>query len=204
MGSGTTQFDLKGVNDTALRITAQINDGDLSELVQAVNRRSDETGVTAELSVSGNAVTLVQRDGFDVVTTNISSGVALLASSLDQMYNPLALDDETSPSVSFSADMRFSGTVAFRSGSGFDLTTSGEGRADFTLESSADPMKGGLVAQEHSNGGTLAALSYALDNSIDWLSQNVDGTRIHAPSARFETVFTAADGTLFEADVSAN
>lgn len=206
VGSGTTQFDLKGVNDTALKITAQINDGDLSELVQAVNRRSDETGVTAELSVSGNAVTLVQRDGFDVVTTNISSGVALRASSLDQMYNPLALDDEASPSeaVSFTADLRFSGTVAFRSGSGFDLTTSGEGRADFTLESSADPMKGGLVSQEHSNGGTLAALSYAVDSSIDGLSQNVDGTRIHAPSARFETVLTAAYGTLFEADVSAN
>jgi len=206
VGSGTTQFDLKGVNDTALRITAQINDGDLSELVQAVNRRSDETGVTAELSLSGNAVTLVQKDGFDVVTTNISSGVALRASSLDQMYNPLALDDEASPSesVSFTADLRFSGTVAFRSGSGFDLTTSGEGRSNFTLESSADPMKGGLVAQEHSNGGTLAALSYAVDSSIDGLSQNVDGTRIHAPSARFETVLTAADGTLFEAEVSAN
>ena len=206
VGSGTTQFDLKGVNDAALKITAQINDGDLSELVQAVNRRSDETGVTAELSVSGNAVTLVQKDGFDVVTTNISSGVALRASSLDQMYNPLALDDEASPSeaVSFTADLRFSGTVAFRSGSGFDLTTSSEGRADFTLESSADPMKGGLVSQEHSNGGTLAALSYAVDSSIDGLSQNVDGTRIHAPSARFETVLTAADGTLFEADVSAN
>jgi flagellar hook-associated protein 1 FlgK len=206
VGSGTTQFDLKGVNDTALRITAQINDGDLSELVQAVNRRSDETGVTAELSLSGNAVTLVQKDGFDVVTTNISSGVALRASSLDQMYNPLALDDEASPSesASFTADLRFSGTVAFRSGSGFDLTTSGEGRSNFTLESSADPMKGGLVAQEHSNGGTLAALSYAVDSSIDGLSQNVDGTRIHAPSARFETVLTAADGTLFEAEVSAN
>lgn len=200
VGSGTTQFDLKGVNDTALKITAQINDGDLSELVQAVNRRSDETGVTAELSVSGNAVTLVQKDGFDVVTTNISSGVALRASALDQMYNPLASED-------FAADLRFSGTVAFTSGSGFDLTTSGEGRVDFTLESSADPMKGGLVSQEHSNGGTLAALSYAVDSRIDGLSQNVDGTRVHAPSARFETVLTAAYGTPlmeFTADVSAN
>lgn len=206
VGSGIIQFDLKGVNDTALRITAQINDGDLSELVQAVNRRSDESGVTAELSLSGNAVILVQKDGFDVVTTNISSGVALRASSLDQMYNPLALDDETSPSesVSFTADLRFSGTVAFRSGSGFDLTTRGEGRSDAALASSADPMKGGLVAQEYSNGGTLAALSYAVDSSIDGLSQNVDGTRIHAPSVRFETVLTAADGTLFEAGVSAN
>ncbi|EAQ07440.1 flagellar hook-associated protein FlgK [Yoonia vestfoldensis] len=196
VGSGTTQFDLKGVNDTALKITAQINDGDLSELVQAVNRRSDETGVTAELSVSGNAVTLVQRDGFDVVTTNISSGVALRASSLDQMYNPLASED-------FTADLRFSGTIAFTSGSGFALKTSG-GKP---LVSVADPMKGGLASQEHSNGGTLAALSYAVDSRIDGLSQNVDGTRIHAPSARFETVLTAAYGTLlmeFTADVSAN
>jgi flagellar hook-associated protein 1 FlgK len=202
VGSGTTQFDLKGVNDTALRIAAQINDGDLSELAQAVNRRSDETGVTAELSLSGNAVTLVQKDGFDVVTTNISSGVALRASSLDQMYNPLELDDYDPPSesVSFTADLRFSGTVAFKSGSGFILTTSGEK----PLVSAADPMKGGLVSQEHSNGGTLAALSYAVDSRIDGLSQNVDGTRVHAPSARFETVLTAADGTLFEAEVSAN
>jgi flagellar hook-associated protein 1 FlgK len=204
--SGAVQFDLTGVNDTPFRISAQVNNGNLSELMQAVNRRSDETGVTAELSLSGNAVTLVQRDGFDVVTTNISSGVALRASALDQTYNPLALDDTADPAVSvdFAADLRFSGTVAFSSGSGFTLTTSGAGRADVALNSAADPMKGGLVTQERSNGGTLAALGYALDGRVDGLSQNVDGTRVHAPSARFETILTLADGTSFTAEVSAN
>jgi len=204
--SGAIQFDLTGVNAIPLLITAQVNDGDLSALVQAVNRRSDETGITAELSLSGKAVTLVQRDGFDVVTTNISSGVELRASALDQMYNPLALDDTNDPSVSvsFDTDLRFSGTVAFKSRSGFTLTTSGVGRSDVSLVSAADPMKGGLVTLEHSNGGTLAALSYAVDSRIDGLSQNVDGTRVHAPSARFETVLMMADGTLFAAEVSAN
>ena len=199
--SGTVQFDLTSVNDTALRITAQINEGDLSELAQAVNRRSDETGVTAELSLSGNAITLVQKDGFDVVTANISSDVALRANALDQMYNPLALDDDDNMSVSFADDLRFSGTVAFSSGSIFALKSSG---SPDEITSTADPMRGGLVEREHANGGTLAALSYAVDSQIDGLSQNVDGTRVHAPSARFETVLTAADGTLFEADVTAS
>jgi len=204
--SGAIQFDLTGMNATPFRIAAQINDSDLSGLAQAINRRSDETGVTAELSLSGHAITLVQRNGLDVVATNISSGVTLRASALDQMYNPLALNDEIPllESVSFTTDLRFSGTVAFRSGSGFALTTSGVGRPDASLVSAADPMKGGLVTREHSNGGTLAALSYAVDSRIDGMSQNVDGTRVHAPSARFETVLTTADGTLFAAEVSAN
>lgn len=203
--SGSVQFDLTGTNETPLRIEAQVNEGDLSELLQAVNRRSGETGITAELSLSGSAITLVQQEGFDIVTTNISSGVALRASALDQKFNPIDLDDSPSPplSVPFTSDMRFSGTLAFSSGSGFTLTTSAVGRADASLISDFDSTRGGLVDREYANGGTLTKLSYAVDSRVDGLSRNVDGTRVHAPSSRFETVLTLNDGTTFQASVFA-
>jgi flagellar hook-associated protein 1 FlgK len=56
------------------------------------------------------------------------------------------------------------------------------------------------------NGGTQATLSYNLDNRVDGMSRNVDGTLVHAPSSGFATQLTMsdADTTVFRADVAAS
>jgi flagellar hook-associated protein 1 FlgK len=208
--SGAVQFTMSGKNQTPLTISAQINDGDMSRLVDSVNRVSSDTGVTAQLSISGGAVTLIQADGFDLSLDIISNDdMDLEASALDQSFKPLSLDDEVPPatSISFEGSLRFSGTVSFISGSGFTVATSASDSADLVEPSfvaDVDPMIGGLVERVFDNGGTQATLSYSLDNRIDGVSRNIDGTLVHAPSSGFTTELTLSDGAVFSAEVTAS
>ena len=199
---GSVQFDLDGVNGETLTISAQISSGDLNALVSAVNRRSDDTGITAELSVSGDAVTLVQDAGFDIAISNISpNGVGFDAVALDQEFNPLSLGGTPTDAISFLNEMRISGTVSFLSSSEFEISSDVTGAE--TLTSAAEPVTGGLVAREFSNGGTAASLVFNIDPMIDGPSTSVDGTNVHAPSSRYEAVVTADNGSTFTASVSA-
>jgi flagellar hook-associated protein 1 FlgK len=206
--SGEVQFTMSGKNQTPLTISAQISNGDLSSLVDAVNRQSSDTGVTAQLSLSGKAVTLVQADGFDLSLDDISSSVGFTASALDQSFKPLSLDDEAPPatSMAFANSLRFSGTVAFNSGSAFSFKTSATGQDDVPFNAAVDPMIGGLVERVFDNGGTQTTLSYNLDSRIDGMSRNIDGTLVHAPSSGFVTELTMSDDpvTVFRADVAAS
>jgi flagellar hook-associated protein 1 len=199
--SGSVQFDLTGKNNTALTVTADIDGGDMSSLVDAINRRTNDTGITAELSLSTGAVTLIQRDGYDIGFSAVNTqGVSLGVSALDQSFQPMALGADGS--VTLDGPLRISGTVSFVSGGSFTLRSSAAGAAPILLDSATDPMLGGLVSRSFSNGGTEVALAYRADPMIDGPSVNVDGTRVHAPSGRFETVLNLGeDGPEFSANV---
>mgnify|MGYP000356748240 CR=1 FL=1 len=199
---GSVQFDLDGLNGDPLTISAQISNGDLNVLVSAINRRSEDTGVTAELSLSGDAVTLVQDDGLDIAISNISpNGVGFSAVALDQDFNPLSLGGSPTFEIPFLSEMRVSGTVAFLSSSEFEIRSDATGGE--ALISASEPVMGGLVAREFSSGGTAASLVFHIDPMIDGPSTSVDGTNVHAPSARYEAVVTADNGSTFTASVSA-
>lgn len=200
--NGSVRFDLDGLNGDPLTISAQISNGDLNVLVSAINRRSEDTGVTAELSRSGDAVTLVQDDGLDIAISNISpNGVGFSAVALDQEFNPLSLGGRPTFAIPFLSEMRVSGTVAFLSSSQFEIRSDATGGE--TLISGSEPVMGGLVAREFSSGGTAASLVFHIDPMIDGPSTSVDGTNVHAPSARYEAVVTADNGSIFAAHVSA-
>lgn len=199
---GSVQFDLAGLNGDPLTISAQISNGDLNALVSAVNRRNDDSGITAEVSLSGDAVTLVQDDGFDIAISNISSnGVGFGAVALDQEFNPLSLRGTPTFAIPFRNEMRVNGTVSFLSSSEFEIKSDATGAE--TLTSASEPVTGGLVSREFSNGGTMASLVFNIDPMIDGPSTSVDGTNVHAPSSRYEAVVTADNGSTFTASVSA-
>jgi flagellar hook-associated protein 1 FlgK len=209
--TGAVQFNMSGKNQTPLTISTSVDNGNLTDLVNAVNRRSSDTGVTAQLSLSRTVVTFVQANGFDLSLDNISSGdMVFEASALDQSFKPLPLDDTIpvpATSMTFGGSLRFSGTVAFNSGSAFSFKTSAPDSADtneYPFLSDIDPMIGGLVERVFDKGGTQATLSYSLDNRIDGESQNIDGTVVHAPSSGFATELTMSDGTVFSAEVAAS
>jgi flagellar hook-associated protein 1 FlgK len=201
---GSIQFDLTGRNGEALTVSAFISNGDLTGLVDAVNLRTTDTGVGAELSSSRNSITLIQDAGFDIGFSNIETrDVSFSAASLDQNYQALALDNGINPamSTSFEDDMRVSGTVQFKSNAEFDLTSTRAGEETHVLTSDRNPLVGGMVARSFSDGGSSAALRYNVEPKIDGEAASVDGSRVHAPSARFETELRMPDGTLFRADV---
>src|SRR6056297_1075553 len=199
---GSVQFDLAGLDSAPLTISAQISNGDLNALVSAVNRLSDDTGIKAELSLSGDAVTLIQDDGFDIAISNISpNGVGFGAVALDQEFKPLSRGETSTFASPFLNEMRVSGTVSFLSTSEFAISSDATGAE--TLISDSEPVTGGLVAREFSNGGTAASLMFNIDPMIDGPSTSVDGTNVHAPSARYEAAVTADNGPSFTGIVPA-
>ena len=77
-GSKVVSFDLIGMNETAINVTATINLGsadgntiaDLSDLRDKISGISGSTDITASLSADGTYVDLFSPDGYDIVIDN--------------------------------------------------------------------------------------------------------------------------------------
>ncbi len=74
---GTVTFDLQGSNSTAVTISASITTTDYSELAQAINGVSGQTGITAQLADDKSSITLVHATGDDIKLTNASGPAGL-------------------------------------------------------------------------------------------------------------------------------
>lgn len=71
--SDTVSFKLNGSNATAETISAKVDETDLSELSNAVNKATAQTGVRAELSADKQSIDLVSETGDDVVLTDVTT-----------------------------------------------------------------------------------------------------------------------------------
>ncbi|PCC97561.1 flagellin [Halopseudomonas pelagia] len=83
--AGTVSFTLKSgdSNSTAATITAGVTATDLSNLAEAVNGRSSETGITAELSEDKATLTFKNSEGFDIQISDVdNTGVAAAATAV--------------------------------------------------------------------------------------------------------------------------
>jgi flagellin len=73
--AGTYAFSLYGQNTTAVAISATIsNTSDLTQLRDAINAQSGQTGITA--TGTGATLTLTQAEGYDIAIEGVSAGGA--------------------------------------------------------------------------------------------------------------------------------
>ncbi len=64
--NGTVSFNLYGSNTNAIAVSATVTTTDLSSLVDAINDKTGNTGVTAAIASSGSAITLTSSTGEDI------------------------------------------------------------------------------------------------------------------------------------------
>jgi len=77
--AGTVSFNLYGANGASASISAAIDDPtDLSALADAINQKSDTTGVTASFDKGSGKLTLVQADGYDIGIENFTNGTGTI------------------------------------------------------------------------------------------------------------------------------
>jgi flagellin len=70
---GTLGFKLYGKNtDMPVTISANVKTDDLSELVTAINKEADATGVTAQLSADKRSIQLVNEEGYDITIAEVT------------------------------------------------------------------------------------------------------------------------------------
>lgn len=151
---GSVQFQLRGSNSiesdpnsAAVTISAQVKNGDLSSLAQAINAQVGTTGVSAsiELDTSGNKqIKLTNADGADIQLKNTATDAttdALNNANLYGMDKPgtgsanTGSADSGFQSLATGGVVAVGGHVTFNSNSGFTLTDSGTGIATGTVSS---------------------------------------------------------------------
>ncbi len=75
--NGTVSFNLYGSNTTAVQISATVLTSDLSALVTAINDKTGNTGVSAEISNNGASIVLTQSSGYDIKVENFEHSAAV-------------------------------------------------------------------------------------------------------------------------------
>ena len=71
--TGTVSFEIEGKNDEPISIAASVGPTTLSNLVAAVNRESNDTGITATLATDARRLILHSKDGDDILISSVTS-----------------------------------------------------------------------------------------------------------------------------------
>lgn len=69
---GTVSFELQGINNLPIPISASITTTDLGPLAKAINTQLGSTGISASLSSDKESITLTQSGGYDVKISSYS------------------------------------------------------------------------------------------------------------------------------------
>ena len=80
--SGEVKFDIACLNEKPITITASVTPTTLDTLAAAINRESDNTGVSAVVSTNGKRLILESKDGADITLNNVVAGSPLFSSNV--------------------------------------------------------------------------------------------------------------------------
>lgn len=120
-GNGQVDFSLTGSNANAVNITASVTTGDLTELMNAINNVSAQTGITASAGNNGNAsLVLTSTAGYDINLDNYTNTAAANA-TVQVAGGGGAAVTLTSGTANNGATV--GGSVVFSSTNTFTLTT---------------------------------------------------------------------------------
>ena len=204
----TISFDLQGSNSTAVNVSATFAAAnDFTQLAQAINGVSGQTGVTAQLSGDKASITLVHATGEDIKLTNAISSAASVT------VQGVAADGSTvtgsAQTVATSAgSVTVGGNVSFYSAKGFTVQDSGTtvmGNAAATYTASLQTVATVDVSTQSDSNKALniidGALSYVADlradlgavqnrfsstiSNLENVSQNISASRSRIQDADF-------------------
>lgn len=79
---GTVSFNLQGIQEDPIEITATVTSTDLTALAKAINNETGRTGISATLNGTNNAIELRQAEGYDIKITDFEHSAALDATGI--------------------------------------------------------------------------------------------------------------------------
>lgn len=174
--SGDISFELSSGNSSPVSISGIFGESNLSPLVAKINQRSEQTGITAEVSQDGSRIVLVQSDGLDISITN-PEGELLTVNSLDQNFS------ELSSETALNADTKIVGSLSLRSPRAFKVTSSLD--AAVTANSQTLSKEEGGVRVDLTAGGSISDILIEVDPDILVPQVSPDGLRLAASNTSF-------------------
>ena len=192
--SGDISFELSSGNSSPVSISGIFGESNLSPLVAKINQRSEQTGITAEVSADGSRIVLVQSDGLDISITN-PEGELLTVNSLDQNFS------ELSSETALNADTKIVGSLSLRSPRAFKVTSSLD--AAVTANSQTLSKEEGGVRVDLTEGGSVSDISIEVAPDILIPQVSPDGLRLAASNTNF-TLSARLNGSETAAEFSVN
>jgi flagellar hook-associated protein 1 FlgK len=192
--SGDISFELSSGNSSPVSISGIFGESNLSPLVSKINQRSEQTGITAEVSADGSRIVLVQSNGLDISITN-PEGELLTVNSLDQNFS------ELSSETALNTDTKIIGSLSLRSPRAFKVTSSLD--AAVTANSQMLSQEEGGVLVSLSEAGSVSELSIEVDPNLLGAQASPDGLRLAASNASF-TLSANLNGSKAASEFSVN
>ena len=162
-----------GLNDEQ-NISATILPDDLSNLVTAINRVKEVTGVEATLTSDKKRLILENKDANDIKISNFSATNTTTATVLNNDYQ------KTSSSISLGSSSStnsavFTGSIKLRSAVDFELTSTDGGSIN-KGDASQTGLEGGMFKIRRSNTGESINISPISYGTADLSSVSSEGT----------------------------
>ncbi|MDB3948989.1 hypothetical protein N9370_04445, partial [Paracoccaceae bacterium] len=193
--SGDISFSLASGDEDPVSISGIFGNSDLSSLASKINQRSEQTGITAEVSGDGSRIVLVQADGKDISITNVT-GQALTVNSLDQNFNDLLASD-----IALNKNTKIIGSLSVRSPRAFKMSSSLD--ASSSAFSQTFSKEEGGVSETLSRAGTVSELSIDIAPELLEPQSSPDGLRLAAANTLF-TLSGKMNGSSADTDIVVN
>lgn len=181
---GTVSFTLQSSGGTAASISAGVTQTDLTNLADAINAQSAETGVTATLSENRDAITLENAQGEDILISDAANtGAGAGAVAFDVGGQNLTQDNGGGETDS----LVVGGQVSFQSDKSFTVTSDDAGNTVLGAASVASSLSSVAQVDISTQSGSNDALS-VLDKALGSIStQRAD---LGALQNRFESTIS--------------
>jgi flagellin len=215
---GTVSFTLQGDTTVdAVEIEATVTTGDLSALAKAINDKSGQTGITAQLSGSNNEIVLTQDSGYDIAIGDFTHSAADVdAESINVTGNQgvaVKLTDNTDEGAVGDSTV-VGGEVTFSASDDFNITSNLAGSAGSLFANAAGEANVSDLKSIADIDITTVEGSAAAISSIDGALAQIDSFRgdLGAVQNRFESTIanlqnvsenlTAARSRILDADIA--
>ncbi|MGB0208322.1 MAG: flagellar hook-associated protein FlgK [Candidatus Puniceispirillaceae bacterium] len=206
--NGNVSFMLEANNATPIKISAEVNSGDLSNLATAINDQSARLGITAQLSTNRKRVILESDSGRDIFLSDYSAQSPTIESRVIHDDGSAATNSVRLGSTDNASDnARYSGVVTLDSVKAFTIT-----RPDGAVTSSAaDVTKGGLVSISSNASSDSKLIRFDVNADADTADASNDGQKavaaggsyqINLPTSNSNISFTASVTTAELGEVS--
>ena len=187
---GTVQFTLVAKNETPVEISANITNGSLGNLINAINVQSQDTGVIASLGVGGGQLVLISDRGDDIVLSDIaSSGGTFRATAVTDTAAPVG-NSATLAGNSGVTTLRLGGDITLLGSSPFALSWQGQ-----NTQSMADPFADGLISRNLDPAGRWQDIVFHLTEGLDTAEADPTGLAATAAATRLSLILAGLNGT---------
>jgi|GEM_PF-772568 len=198
--NGNVSFMLEANNAVPIKISAEVNSADLSNLATAINDQSARLGITAQLSTNRKRIILESDSGRDIFLSDYNAASPTLESRVIHDDGSAATNSVRLGGTNSSSDnARYSGVVSLESVKAFTVTK----EDDSVLTSNADVTRGGLVSIDSNASSDSKLIRFDVNAVADSADASKDGQKAVAAGGTYQIGLpTGDDNVSFSATVT--